>query len=500
MIIIKKEKKLKEEKPVLDERKKCHLEFLSKLNSFYEYFHKEINEHKNYKSSTEGCLYIINPKLIENLKEFYYYDEIKSLFEKDKKISEIIKSLSDEYIKKIQKQNDDIIRDQIYFYPHTKLYENLNLKYFINSTIVDSDLIKILYKDKDISNKLENSRVFYSISNRKLILRYGLIINIGNLDDNNIFNSDILIMCSSKSFESTYKEIKSMSIDNFINNVKIIEKNIGNYKEDNKVVFINENYIPETPQKDNNTPLYSPTSKKEEVGKQNGQIPMNSEYIYNNGILPIPVNMMKNTLSHHSEDNNSLLQSEKFLNTLNINKAPSLNMNVGNLGLQNMQGQQLMNIIYEIQRKNQNIPQNNENIAKQNEEKQKKMLEEQKMKEIMKKKNQIEKLIYIMIDLRKTNIKINLSLDKNTYYEKYYLINSDWFNEFSKNSQMNILFNNNIIFNSIKAVACNNFNMSNKNILDILKKDKTVEKEIDNIYKLLKENNLAYLIIIIILF
>ena len=147
-------------------------------------------------------------------------------------------------------------------------------------------------------------------------------------------------------------------------------------------------------------------------------------------------------------------------------------------------------VLDEQQNKNQNILQNNENIVKQNEEKQKEILEEQKMKEIMEKKNQIEKLIYLMIDLEKTNIKINLSLDKNTYYEKYYLINSDWFNEFSKNSQMNILCNNNIIFNSIKAAAYNNFNMSNRNILEILKKDKTVEKEIDNISKILKENNL----------
>ena len=107
-------------------------------------------------------------------------------------------------------------------------------------------------------------------------------------------------------------------------------------------------------------------------------------------------------------------------------------MNVGNLGLQNMQGQQLMNIIYAKQNQIPNIPQNKVDNSKQNEEKIMKMLEEQKMKEMMKKKNQIEKLIYIMIDLQKTNIKINLSLDKNTYYEKYYLINSDWFNEFSK--------------------------------------------------------------------
>jgi hypothetical protein len=150
-------------------------------------------------------------------------------------------------------------------------------------------------------------------------------------------------MCSNKSFESTFKEIKSMTIDDFVNKVNIIEKNIGNYKEDNKVVFINENYIPKTSQKDNKIP----------------------QYPHNKGIKKIDVG--------------------KFL------------------GIQNMQGQQLMNIIYEQQNKNQNILQNNVDNDKQNEEKQKKILEEQQMKEIMEKKNQIEKLIYLMIDLQKTN-------------------------------------------------------------------------------------------------
>ena len=191
---------------------------------------------------------------------------------------------------------------------------------------------------------------------------------------------------------------------------------------------------------------------------------------------------LSNTSSHHNKGNNSFPQTEQLLKTSNISKAQPLNLNVDNfLGLQNLQGQQLMNKIYEQQ--------NKEKYDKQKEENDKKILEEQKMKEMMKKKNQIEKLIYLMIDLEKTNIKINLSLNKNTYYEKYYLINSGWFNEFSEDSQMNTLFSNNIIFKSIKAAANNNFNMSNRNILEILKKDKTVEKEIDNISKLLKDNN-----------
>ena len=54
----KKEKILEEEKILLDERKKCHLEFLSKLNSFYQNFQKEINDRKNKKSSNNDSLYI----------------------------------------------------------------------------------------------------------------------------------------------------------------------------------------------------------------------------------------------------------------------------------------------------------------------------------------------------------------------------------------------------------------------------------------------------------
>ena len=69
----------------LNETKKCHIEFLSKIDDFYDDFHNKINGSYNIKQSTdekEG--YIINPKLIEELKNFYYYDQIKNKFKKGK--------------------------------------------------------------------------------------------------------------------------------------------------------------------------------------------------------------------------------------------------------------------------------------------------------------------------------------------------------------------------------------------------------------------------------
>ena len=116
--------------------------------------------------------------------------------------------------------------------------------------------------------------------------------------------------------------------------------------------------------------------------------------------------------------------------------------------------------------------------------------EEEKNQEILKKKIQIEKLIYIIIDLKKTSLKINQPLNKNSFYEKYYLINLDWYNEYLKNSQMNTLFSNNKLYSKIHMAVNKDLNLSNKDLLGTLLKEREVNKEINNICNILVHNNL----------
>ena len=118
---------IEEAKLELDENKKTHLEFLYKLHQYYQELNKEINENNNSKISTEEG-YIINYKLIETLKKYYYYDEIKNLFERANSINDLIRSLPKEYIAKVQKQNEDILKKKELYFPEVKKYGNLEIK------------------------------------------------------------------------------------------------------------------------------------------------------------------------------------------------------------------------------------------------------------------------------------------------------------------------------------------------------------------------------------
>ena len=515
--------------PVLDEYKKYFVELLIRLFCFEKKISIKIKDPLGLNPSVEQG-YIVNHKLIEIYKSWFLNDKLIPLLTKDKNfetiynkyknkdgyisetiIDEFLKEMMNfipkEYINEVQKINNAL------FIAEAKSKKELYLQEkkdygdyfdFSNCSIININLGKyFLFNIQGAQNLVDifsQSIINFMIVREKLVIKFNLHIFIGYLDDKKIFNSEIIIRCSNENESvSLFNELKTKAIKDIIELTKRIDQNIssiGKYNNTNiLVIILNEKYSlkkitsqqkEKTHYKKNGKNEKSDLNKEEKENTQINQSSLNKGYSYNNGIYPFPENLLESlnkTSFHNNKGTDSLLLTEEFQKTLKVIRAQPLNLKKENfLGIQNLQGQQLMNKIYEQQ--------NKEKYDKQKEENDKKILEEQKMKEMMKKKNQIEKLIYLMIDLEKTNIKINLSLDKNTYYEKYYLINSDWFNEFSKNSQMNILFNNNIIFNSIKAVACNNFNMSNKNILDILKKDKTVEKEIDNISKSLQENNL----------
>jgi len=107
----------------------------------------------------------------------------------------------------------------------------------------------------------------------------------------------------------------------------------------------------------------------------------------------------------------------------------------------------------------------------------------------LKKKKQMDNLIYLYIDIKKINYKINLPLNNNSEFEKYYLINLNWFNNYIKNKQMNYLFNNNIINSKLNSIITNNYTLSNKNLLDKLKSDSSFNQEFENISGKLEINN-----------
>ena len=110
-------------------------------------------------------------------------------------------------------------------------------------------------------------------------------------------------------------------------------------------------------------------------------------------------------------------------------------------------------------------------------------------KEMLKNQQEIENLIYIMIDSQRINLKIDIPLDNNSPIENYYLLNLDWFNKYLENSHLNNLYYNNIIKNKIKEALSKFQNLSNKEIFNCLISDQGFKNELSNVNNKLKKNS-----------
>ena len=463
----------------MDEIQIFHIKFLYSLHLFYEELEKEINGSKNVKSSLQEG-YMINHQLIDTFKKIYYYEKIKYLFKKENKIDEIIQSLENDYIKKVKSQNVQILNEEKLFKIQIQKYNNLELKYFLNCNIMDSKSYKILYENIYFNNKPEISSIFYFIINKKIILTYEFVINIGILKKNNIFESEILILCSGKeSFNSIIKDINILSIENFSNQVNIEQKNIGKYKGNNVVVFINTNYIPIKKIDDN---------KKNYVGNNTGQIfnKVDQKMIQMNQV--IDDEKFKINEKNPDKSKNSNYKGEMSLEKMNVkSKEISLDYYIkdeifsqyqelkGYVVTNQHTSSEKQNIQNTIEKKNyfnQELQKKNQNINIQKEE------IEQK-KERLKKEQQLENLIYLMIDLEKTNMKIKDSLKEKTDFEKYYLINCEWIKEYLEIKSKDNIFYNIEIKEKIKTMIRKNFDKTDKEILKLLKSEKVFNQSLE---------------------
>ena len=233
-------------KPALNDIEKCHITFLYKLHFFNQDFHNTINGNTNI-NLKDKILYIINPKLIQIMKSLYFYNEIKPLFTKDKQINDIMASFPNDLINKIKNQNHDILKDEKLYNINRLKFADLELYYYTNISLSDDNILSYLKPDKFIYNKLNHSKkIAYEIAHKKLILIYETVIHIGILDYNHIFIPEILVLSSDKKdLTIISKEIKSNSIENFKNQIKIIGNklgcNIGKYRGYNLVVFLDRN-------------------------------------------------------------------------------------------------------------------------------------------------------------------------------------------------------------------------------------------------------------------
>ena len=309
----------------LNDIEKCHITFLYKLHFFNQDLHNKINGNDKSVKSKEETLYIINRKLIEVMKSFYFYDEIKPLFTKERKINDIIASFPSVLINKIKNQNHDVLKDEKLFNIKILKVADLELYYYTNISLSDDNTISYLKPDKFIYNKM-NKKISSGIAKKKLFLTYENLIYIGIIDYNNIFIPEILLFCSDKnSLTIISKEIKSNSIENFKNQIEIGRSidgfNIGKYKGPNVIVLLDGNNNINKSIMENKNSQNSNVMKPNlmiDGSHQKNEISQNYQKNYNNigefQNTEINFKTLNNEVSHNNIQNASIYQNWNFLN------------------------------------------------------------------------------------------------------------------------------------------------------------------------------------------
>ena len=258
------------------------------------------------------------------------------------------------------------------------------------------------------------------------------------------------------------------------------------------MVFLNEQYIPQNNQIQN---MIEPNNNPQKI-LQNNEIKqsINSNQNINN-------NSVKSNMKNRNSNINNI-KDGSISNNQDIHIDRSLNVKIKDKNQK--EEQNMVNIEGAMKMTNQFEQQNQKvkNKIKSDE------INNKKQNELLyKKRIIIDYFIEIMIDLEKTNIKMNRPLDNSSdsgkYYiinlqwfihnssfsGKYYIINLEWFIQYMKYTGMINIYNNNIIKTKIETLVKDVLDVSNIQILNLLKTDKDFNKEIENMYNFVNDNS-----------
>ena len=257
----------------LDQQNKTNTEFLLRL--FFHLYKMNIIIKNSFKMDNFVEGFFVNNNLIEKYKNFYDFNHLENLLKTpkiqtiinnnkiknlsgyisessiNKIIPEIIDLLSEEYKNIIQKKNNNEFIKEINNPENYSLniqnYNNPNVFNIINCILLREEVFHSLIKDKNemVIERLNNSKNKFIIIKRKCICVYNHIINIGILNENSIFKSEILIKYNDEeTLNLIINDLKENSFDDFVNKINIINNNIGKYKDmDNRLIILEEKYI-----------------------------------------------------------------------------------------------------------------------------------------------------------------------------------------------------------------------------------------------------------------
>jgi len=195
---------------------------------------------------------MINEKLFRIYSKFYGYNKLKDILNNGNKIKLSIdrnKNLfNDENIEKISygliknisndlkekyinifNEFNELLKNSELYSATLKRYNHMEFLFFDSCILVKENLIKLIsIDDPEIQKRINNSKVEFLISDKKIIINYNLILNVGFIDENCIFIPEIIFLCSDEeSLETIKNDIKILGYNFILKKIKIKEKNVA---------------------------------------------------------------------------------------------------------------------------------------------------------------------------------------------------------------------------------------------------------------------------------
>ena len=462
---------------ILDEKRKNDIEFLLRV-----YFHFNNIKNTSNKFGPNSNCYFINSNLLEKYKEFYEFNNLEnqlnslrfqSIINKYKTqktqhissqnvnilLKKIIPLISNEYKNRIKnKDNKNFIEEtnkiDLYTLKFHK-YNNPDVFNIIDTVILRKEAVNVLMlgKSKEIINKLNLSKFIYQIIKQKSICKYNNTINIGRLNEKNIFESEIIIRVNDEETgNSLINDLNNDSFENFVNNINITKENVGKYKDSNNQLIILKELKPlkKPPNLEDNQKqlIHKNNNNFEILHKVTFQEKNNFNNIINTPLKKNNNKNLKRAFPIKSNEKNNITKTKNIVNdNIKINPNPYMtNKNDLNIIKNHKPKEIQIKVKNEIKKPNNIRPLSSDNRAK-------------KLESI---KN-IKNLIYIMCDMNKIKKRMSNSLNNLNYSEKYYPINSKWLEQYIKTNNLLGIYQN----QNIKSVINdNNIDIPIKNIFD----------------------------------
>ena len=235
----------------INQKKLKYVLFLLNLYFLQERLISKFND-SLIEQTSEQKYYLIKNNIINEYKKLYHYNELEEIL-KSNKIQHLIntykqhtlyvpefqvKELCNKIIKVIDNDYYNLLKplelrkslNHLNFTLEKKLYKNKDeLFYYTDCQLINEEMAKLIMKQDDImEDSITLSITLCTLGEKTAFLRFDKLLNIGKLDNNCVFNAEIIIkLKDDKNLVSIFNQIKEFDFNVYKQNLKLSQMNFN---------------------------------------------------------------------------------------------------------------------------------------------------------------------------------------------------------------------------------------------------------------------------------